>query len=789
MNLGPLNHASRPAQALVAWILCAVALSAALASWLHGGVSNQELLANFAKANDFLQGMKQAGGIPWWTPMFLQGTSLAFAWTYMVANVALLVPSALFGFLAGPKIAVILCLAMGALGVWKFLGLWTESTAAAATGALLFLLSPSVLTRAFGFEHFVVISSMALLPWTFWAISIFARRPSCSTAVLVATTYAAVCLAYGKTGVMALPAVLIFASFEYARAEQRPRLGLILLSAFVFCLLCVIPSLPALRESRFVAMFEFGPFDGWQRAFSSKSPISFVDWAGLITRGVQPGFAPTTANGGTFLGLGGMLLLIVTFSTRLMDRSEPAARARIFLALAFLMLWLSFGPKGVLGGQLSFLELSGGVADPIPALSWLMFVATGWAIFRLVPQRWPAPNVIASLLCAVFYLVPGFRLVEWLPIYRNIRAPFDFFQVTGCVCLVVALAILAPAVISQIQNSRMRMAAAAFVALLIVVDAVPYARPILRPQMSSTVFANYLAAADHLNRSKVTGTVEFLSGRYFYLLTPFLTGRPLLNEAFNSYLQQRGIALLNAASGSSERRLRTFLRISGVSHVVVDKTDPDTGSAAGERFALFLKPVFENDDFVVYENPERLADGFVAQSTKRMSGTKPWSYPRALDAAAKGVLALDAKGDSGEKDPSPASDPPSEGDAFMAASVLRSNYGSVTFAPVPATGWLTLSQAWHPDWTATVNGQLKTVRRALGAFPAVEVRKGDAVSFFLRPPGWYPACIGLGIASWIAALATIIAGVFRRRFQWKTCQMEPTSAADRPLKSSQADPR
>ncbi len=61
--------------------------------WLQQPVSNQELVANFAKAGDFFRAAKSVRGIPWWSPMFMQGTSLAMDWSFMFTNAVMLAKS------------------------------------------------------------------------------------------------------------------------------------------------------------------------------------------------------------------------------------------------------------------------------------------------------------------------------------------------------------------------------------------------------------------------------------------------------------------------------------------------------------------------------------------------------------------------------------------------------------------------------------------------------------------------------------------------------------------------
>jgi hypothetical protein len=130
-------------------LFCLVA--AAVFSWQRIPVSDQELLANFAKAGDFFRGVESVRGLPWWSPNFLQGTSLAMAWGYMFSNAVMLVGALPFGFLTGSKVALGCCLLAGAAGMYFFLQRWNAGRASAWLGAALFLLNPSVLTRAAGF--------------------------------------------------------------------------------------------------------------------------------------------------------------------------------------------------------------------------------------------------------------------------------------------------------------------------------------------------------------------------------------------------------------------------------------------------------------------------------------------------------------------------------------------------------------------------------------------------------------------------------------------------------------
>src|ERR1700754_4786514 len=103
-------------------VLAAAILSVCLSIvWIGQPPSNQELLANTAKALDAFKGWWDVGGPAWWTPNFMQGTSLAPLIGHWVTSLWLAVWSALAGIYAGPKIAGFICLFLGTMGVYAWI--------------------------------------------------------------------------------------------------------------------------------------------------------------------------------------------------------------------------------------------------------------------------------------------------------------------------------------------------------------------------------------------------------------------------------------------------------------------------------------------------------------------------------------------------------------------------------------------------------------------------------------------------------------------------------------------
>jgi len=437
--------------------------------------------------------------------------------------------------------------------------------------------------------------------------------------------------------------------------------------------------------------------------------------------------------------------------------------------MALITFWLSFGPKGVLGGHMLYLSLSQNAPDFSPALGWFFLAAQIWVIFRIIPPDWPFRPVIASFLSLVYLLVPGFRLLEWLPIYRNLPTPFDFFQVTGAVCVVTSAAIVARILFSRFHAGVLRSAVTAAVCCFVLLDVAPYAKPFFQGKLEAEVFEDFLAAEAYVRSSPVPGRVYAFSGRYFYLLTPYLTGRPLVAEAFNNYLQQRGAAILQGTAFVSDETLASYLNIAGVSHVLIDKLDPDTPADLQGRLRNLLPVGYENDRFVVLDNKNSLGSGFLAKSFIQAPDSGPQVSTAVLGGAHYNMATIELAGVASDEpgfcgrvvegriEAAKPGESIQEGRPFESVGLAGAgNYQSVSFAPAGAAGWLVMNQAWHPDWHASQNGKPLKNRRALLAFQAVKTDGKQGVEFHFQQPWWYDVCAGIGVLSWVLAILLIV---------------------------------
>jgi hypothetical protein len=342
--------------------------------------------------------------------------------------------------------------------------------------------------------------------------------------------------------------------------------------------------------------------------------------------------------------------------------------------------------------------------------------------------------------------------------------------VTGAVCVVVAAAIVGRLLIAQMRGGAMKSGLLAAALCLVVLDVAPYAKPFFKGPMEREVYDDFLSAQEFLKSSPVPGRVYPFSGRYFHLLTPMLSGRPLVAEAFNNYLQQRGAAILQGTAFFSDENLAPYLDISGVSHVLVDKTDPDTPKELQERLRKLLPPAYENENFVVLENKGSLGDGFFARDFLAATDSSPKVAAGALQGARYHMAVIELTGvatdepglggkiTDGRIEPMTAGRVVAEGAPFSRMkNSMKGNYQKVAFEQTGSSGWLVMNQAWHPDWRAYGHDGLpRKVHRAFLAFSAVKTDGSSGVEFRFEQPWWYDLCAGAGIFSWIGALSLML---------------------------------
>ncbi len=132
---------------------------------------------------------------------------------------------------------------------------------------------PEFFVRLGHVEHVANVFAFAMIPVAFRGVLVFLEERNPWGAIQCAVASALLVLAYAKIAVLVLPLLAAFALWVWiARAQFTPpsRQILLLLCLGIFFVLACLPNLPSLRETSFVAKFDFGPFEAWQRGYSCR---------------------------------------------------------------------------------------------------------------------------------------------------------------------------------------------------------------------------------------------------------------------------------------------------------------------------------------------------------------------------------------------------------------------------------------------------------------------------------------------------------------------------------------
>lgn len=737
--------------------------------WLFKGPTDQELLANAAKALDF---HPWSG---WWSASFLGGASQAPGLTTLLTYLVLKAFIASFGVILGSKLASLIAVFLGGLGVSAFLTRWTGDDTAAWLGGVAYILGPQMALRLAGNEHLPVVFSMVFAPWVLWALIRLSSDPTWRNALILAMVSAGMTLAFTKLAVVFAPLALLFAVHLWLRNElagRRKFLQGMGHAALIYLPLAVVPLLPTLREVGWLAMFQYDPFAAWQQNFSLKSVISWLDRGNLLQQGMPGGF--TADMGGFYVGVVTLTagLLALGFSGRNPEDGERKladALRVVFGGLLFLS-WMSVGPRSVAQGLLEFLKSASGASDLIVPLFWIVSIGQCVILWRIWPDhRHREYARIAAIL--VYLLVPGFRVYELLPFAHDIRAPWSFWQVGGSLAVALLFGVSASLVIRRFSGGMLTEGALAVA--LIVLLAGDYSIYLLRYGTGALPVGTYPAFEEICSRLRQMpdhGNVYPISGRYFYLRIPDLTGKPIEQEAFNSYFGLSWRRALQGASMASGDAIRNGLSLLGCGYVFLDKKDPNTPPDLQNLFRGVFPAVAENEFFVVLANPGSLAPGFLANDFVALPKESYAMASAVLQLAPKNLITVELAGvDPAMPGYAGQAKAPNQiellekyqaqsGTPFMRLPSASWNGQSLTFqVPQNSSGWLVTTMAYHPDWTATIDGRSSETHRAEAALLSTYVPPGSReVTFQFKAPAWYGLSLAAGAVSWIVALAALL---------------------------------
>lgn len=742
--------------------------------WLLQTPSREELFGDTGKTWDLLK-ISQGG----WTPNFMLGHSGlvldAFAVAFSLSKMAHLFLAWLVGAFAAQKILILSFLPASVLAMWFFARTLGTSRSLSAWISLVYITLPSFHVAVGIYEHWTVGLCFVFTPLILRGIVTVAEEGSPREIVGLGLAAAALALSYTKIAVVMSPMLLLW-TVEVLR-QNRTKMKRALIgygsSILVAVLAGVVFLMPGSREFGFAAGFLFDPVDGWKHHYAFKTPLLWIDLWGFLTRG-----SPELMGDAQMFQIGLIPLAALSFALSLSSLAEWRATqlGRWFLILTgcwLLSIWFASGPDGILLEHINTLKTSQGISDTSIPLLWLSLLWIGWLIYRTAFQLLPKNTWVPALITLIVLAVPVFRIAEFFPLFKDIRAPESFWSVGGFCCLAAAVGMAFWMLFTEVMSKGWRKPIAIAVGLLMLVELYPIHSAYWTRGMDRQLFTEYDQAASFLKTAPIQGRVHPLSGRYFYLTLPEKAGRALDSEALLRHFQLKWVRHLEVAGNASGDAIRSYMNLAGVAYILLDKEDPFSPKQMQDFFRSVYPVAFENRYFAVLANPTALYPAFLA---KDFVSLPPESYamaPAVLQLLPQNLITVEMGGvDRNMPGFAGMAKGPNQiellsqyqgkaGQPFGRVPLVGNrmdDYQRMSYQlPPVVSGWLVVSEAYHPDWTVTIDGKPAEVHRAEAALLSVFVPPGShEVTFLFKPPVWYFLCLALGTISWIVALAALL---------------------------------
>jgi dolichol-phosphate mannosyltransferase len=473
----------------------------------------------------------------------------------------------------------------------------------------------------------------------------------------------------------------------------------------------------------------------------------------------------TVDEGGFYLGIIVVLATALALEVRRRgSESNLDGPLKLFIALFLLVQWFSLGPRSGFGGILEFLKSAQGIQDWVLPIFWISALGPIVVLALIWPNgRWKWPTFVIALVVYMFF--PGFRLFELIPLAGTVRAPWSFWQVGGAFCL----AGVGGLAVTRFCSGKTRSWLPAVVIIVAALDFTPYYAKFFKPGLEVGTYESFLEAASFLKSQQKAGSILPLSGRYFYTQLPQLTGRPISTEAFQAYFMSKGVRAIQDAGGSSADFMRVSLSLQGVRYILLDRKDVDTSEQLQAAFKQQYPTIFENSFFTILENPNSLAPGFLARNYVSIPPSKYEFTTADLGLVRLYFLPVETQGiEMNDPDLAGIMNPlngeveltsgfrDKEGTPFQLfdSSTCRHEGPNLwKISPQGASGWLVLTQAWHPDWHVVVDGVKSEAQRVAVALCGMRIGEGvREVTFAFVPPIWVSLSLALGLGGWIFVL-------------------------------------
>ena len=769
--------------------------------WLPLGMSDKELAGSASRVWDIQRELSAHHGLPWWTPNFMSGSSYGLHHSRGFYLLPWMFFSMFADLMAAGKLTALLAIFASAVAMYFCARHFMRNEWAATLAALAFMLHPEQIIRAAGAEHITISLFFPFMPLLWLTLARALEKNTLRDTFLCALVAV---LAWWTDNKQAFTSFLLL--FGYAvywlwprRQQWQPTARTCGLLAAIGLALGAWVLVPGVVEANQVKLFIGDPVVGWQKTYALKSLLSLVDRNGPATSQASAlVLARVRANGGTvgsqaemdqvqrLMSLSmespekymGCILLLVIVVTVLGNVRRAERRAFwYFIAALLACVMLSTGLSSVWSANWATWDAfySRGVYG-VPLL-WLLAGAAFLVLFYRRKLTTARKRVIAGVALAIFLFVPGFQWLATLPYFKEIRAPFVFYDGPA----VFLGAMLAGFFVTDVLTAEKWRAhvpkIVAAVGVLMLFDYLPYQKPTRDNGVPAHTLTNLQAAYQSLAQDKDWVKTYALSGRYFHLLGPMWGGKPQVYEAFYNWMCPLGTGMLNqqAIVQVADHRVvvnRPFLDLLGARYVVFDMGSPGVPEPQSvlNDLGRNYRIVLTNEDFVVFRNDTARAYvtayaraclyvGDVSKSAALALGLSAGNWPMVQS---KATSVNDLRSDEQQKfervysEDSPSYPPVNAGVPVTLENVQLTRESSQLVRiqlRAPSACLAVIAESYYPFWHAEVDGQPTEVLRVSCGLMGVNLPAGShTIVLRYQAPRMYPLAAAL-------SLITLLGGV------------------------------
>ena len=752
--------------------------------WILKGPTSEQAVGDPGVISDYFK-----GHFVGWTPQYLFGRSEVILNVSFLAIQALgaikVLMSPLVGDLGGIKLAAIIFAGCSGVSMYFFLLSLSPNKKTAALAGFLYLTMPAIIVRAVIYEHIAVSMAFVFVPLLLRGVWMLTQVRSPREIVLLGLSAAGLSLSYTKMAVTIMPMLLVWISFCLSRAKV-PKIQVFasyVSAAILAALAGLTILLPAFYESRIAALFVFDPLDGWQKHYSFKTALSWVDLSKFFLTTAGPDFEGDAQ----YFFIGAVPLIGISLGLglpRLANWRETLEGRWFFSLLScwVLTIWIASGPRGILGGQMYLLSSCQVMKDYGLPLIWFMLLWMLWIVWMILRGISNGGRAMPFLGLILFLFLPIFSWLAKLPFLGDVRAPESFWSTAGYACLVAATALVAVPLLTRPQSEGKQWQPLLFSVVLVVYLAhfFPVYQAFGRGGLDPKLLQDYEQAAEFLKSAPRPGRVHPISSRYFYLTIPEKTMRGLSTEALLRHFQLKWVRHFEVASQGSMDLFQKYLNLAGVAYLLIDKFDPSISPQMIEVYRQVFPLVFESNNITILENRDSLFPAFLAHDYVSYPSQSYLSSPAMLQLSGLNFLGVETP--QKETNSLGLAGISSGGEEVQLTPEYRDRTGR-PFLPIPLAlpraddfghiilmlplghdgGWLALTEAWHPDWRAFIDGVEKPTTRVAGALLGVRVETADKnIELRFKQPPWYFVSTSIGCFFWIIGIIMLLVALSKR---------------------------